>query len=168
MVVALNLGKELLVMHMAYLKAKMSIYSIQKVQIAMLLTEKIIILAKYLDFTHIFLKKSAAKLFKTSEINKHAINLKLSTQSSYSSINSLGLVEIKTFKTYIKINLANGFIQLFKSLVKASILFVQKLDGSFYLYLDYQGLNNRTIKNWYLLPLIVMLLDQLDYTKQFT
>lgn len=35
----------------------------QKVQIALLVAEKVIILAKYLDFANIFSKKSAIELF---------------------------------------------------------------------------------------------------------
>ena len=59
----------------------------------------------------------------------------------------------------MKINLANGFIWLFKSSAKAPILFDKKLDRSFCLYIDYWGFNNLIIKNQYLLPLISELLD---------
>ena len=47
----------------------------------------------------------------------------------------------------LKINLANCFIHLSKSPAKAPILFDKKLDRSFCLYINYQGLNNITIKN---------------------
>ena len=52
-------------------------------------------------------------------------------------IYSLGLVELKILKTYIKINLINSFIRPSKSPAKASILFNKKLDRSFYFYIDY-------------------------------
>ena len=38
------------------------------------------ILVKYFDFTNIFLKKSAMKLFKYLDINKYTINLEKSRQ----------------------------------------------------------------------------------------
>ena len=64
-------------------------------------------------------------------------------------------------KTYIKTNLTNGFIRLSKLSTGTSIVFLRKPDGNFYLYVNYQGLNNLTIKNWYLLPFIYELLNQL-------
>lgn len=70
-------------------------------------------------------------------------------------------------KIYIEKNLANNFIRQSKFLAGAPILFVWKLDGIFYLCVNYCGLNNLTIKNQYLLPLIGELLNQLDQTKNF-
>ena len=101
-------------------------------------------------------------------INKHAIKLEDGKQPSYGPIYSLNLVELKTLKTYIKTNLANSFIQPLKSPISAPILFVYKLDGSFRLCIDYQGLNNLTIKNRYLLLLIGKSLDRLRQAKRFT
>lgn len=75
------------------------------------------------------------------------------------------LVKLKILKTYIETNLTNNFIQSFKSLAKRIILLVQKPDGNFCLYIDYQKLNNLITKNWYLLSLIGKSLNQLDYIK---
>lgn len=58
-------------------------------------------------------------------------------QLFYKLIYILKLVELKIFKIYIGTNLANGFIWLFKSLIEASILYIQKLNDNFYLYIDY-------------------------------
>ena len=77
-------------------------------------------------------------------------------------------MELETLKTYIKTNLANGFIKLSKSPIDAPILFDWKSDSSLRLCVDYQGLNNLMIKNQYLLPLIGELLKRLGRTKQFT
>lgn len=44
-------------------------------------------------------------------INNHAIKLINSQQLSYKLIYNLGLVELKTLKVYIEINLANKFIK---------------------------------------------------------
>ena len=51
-------------------------------------------------------------------------------QLFYELIYSLGLVELETLKTYIKINLANNFIRRSKSPVGALIFFDKKLDSS--------------------------------------
>ncbi len=58
-------------------------------------------------------------------------------QPPYGPIYSLSLVELEILKTYIKNNLANGFIKPSKSPVGAPILFDKKLDRSLRLCLDY-------------------------------
>ena len=110
----------------------------------------------------------AAELVENTKINKHAIKLEESKQSPFGLIYSLRSVELETLKTYIKNNLANGFIRTFKSPAKALILFDKKPDGSLRFCVDYWGLNNLTIKNQYPLPLIDELLNQLGWAKQFT
>lgn len=132
------------------------------------MAKKVTILAKYLNYANIFPKEVVVKLPKHLDINEYIIDLEPNKQLPYESIYNLGLVELKTFKTYIETNLANSFIRLFKSSARALILFVQKLDGSFHLYVDYQSLNNLTIKHWYKLSLIGELLDRLKQAKQFT
>ena len=62
-------------------------------------------------------------------------------------IYNLGLMELETLKTYIKTNLTNSFIRPSKSAISASILFVKKHNCNFYFYVNYQDLNNLTIKN---------------------
>ena len=63
-------------------------------------------------------------------------------------------MKLEILKTYIKNNLANNFIKPSKSLARILIFFNQKLDENLRLYIDYLGLNNLTIKNWYLLSLV--------------
>ena len=100
-------------------------------------------------------------------MNEHAIKLEEGKQPSFGPIYNLRPVELEILKTYIKTNLANGFIRPFKSLVKAPILFDKKSDRNFCLCVDYWDLNNPTIKNRYPLPLISESLDQLGRAKQF-
>ena len=88
-------------------------------------------------------------------------------QLHYQPIYILGPVEFETLKIYIKTNLANSFIRALKSLVSALILFIRKPNGSFCLCVNYRGLNNLTIKNRYLLPLISKSLNRLAQAKQF-
>ena len=122
---------------------------------------------EYSDNSNIFLIKNATEFSENTRTNKHAIEQKKDKQSSFKSIYSLGLIKLETLKIYIKINLDNGFVWLFKSFVEASILFDKKLDRSFHFCVDYKGLNNLIIKNRYPLSLINESLDQLSRAKQF-
>jgi len=69
---------------------------------------------------------------------------------------------------YLNDNLKKGFIQHLKSATNAPILFVKKKDGSLQICVNYCGLNQLTIKNHYLSPLISRLLDQLSHAKVYT
>ena len=71
-------------------------------------------------------------------------------------------------KTYIKTNLANGFIRLSKSPARAPIFFDRKPNRSLRLCVDYRGFNNITIKNQYPLSLIGKSLDWFGQAKRFT
>ena len=114
---------------------------------------------EYSDYNIIFLAKYVAKLPENIGMNEHAIKLKRDKQPPFGPIYSLGPVELETLKTYIETNLANGFIRPSKSPAGAPILFDRKPDRSLRLCVDYRGLNNLTIKNQYLLPLIGESLD---------
>lgn len=63
-----------------------------------------------LTFETFFQKKSAMVLLKCLDIIKNAINLKPDKQFSYRLIYNLDPIKLKTLKTCIKSNLANGFI----------------------------------------------------------
>ena len=110
--------------------------------------------------------KFAAELPENTGMNKNIIKLEKDKQPHFGSIYSLGLVELKTLKTYIKTIMANGFIRPSKSPVRAPILFDQKPDGSLRFCVNYQGPINLIIQNQYLLPLICESLDQLGRAKQ--
>ena len=110
----------------------------------------------------------ATELLEHTEINTHTIDLEEGKQLPYGPIYSLGPLELEILKTYIKTNLANGFIYLSKSPVDTSILFDKKPDGSLCLFVNYWGLNNITIKNWYPLSLVSESFDCLGRVKQFT
>ena len=168
--VASDENVEAFVVYVALLSrgSKMSINPAREDQITSLLTEEVIILVKYLDYTDVFSKNSAAELPERTDLNKHAIDLIEGKQPLYGPIHSLGPVELETLKTYIETNLANSFIQSSKSPAWAPILFVQKPDGSIWLCVYYRGLNNLTIKNRYPLPLIGESLDRLSRAKRFT
>ena len=124
--------------------------------------------AEYSNYSNVFLAKNAAELPENIGMNEYTIELEEGKQPPFGPIYSLGPVELETLKTYIKTNLANGFIRPSKSPAGAPILFDRKPDGSLRLCVDYRGLNNITIKNWYPLPLIGESLNQLGRARRFT
>ena len=62
--------------------------------------------------------------------------------------------ELEVLRKYIDENLAKEYIRPSKSLVRFPILFVLKKNGKLRICVNYQKLNNITIKNRYTLPLI--------------
>ena len=122
---------------------------------------------EYSDYSNVFLAKNVAEFSENTEINDYAIKLEKDKQPSFGPIYSLGQVELEMLKSYIKTNLANGFIQPSISFADVPILFYQKPDKSFYLCIDYWSLNNITFKNQYPLLLIGESLDLLGRIKRF-
>ncbi len=120
--------------------------------------------SEYTDFADVFSPKLAVELPEDTGINNHAIKLVDDRQLLYGPIYSVRPVKLETLKAYIKNNLASSFIKPFKSPAGAPILFDKKPDRSLRLCIDYQGLNNLTIKNWYPLPLVGESLDRLGWT----
>ena len=170
-VAVLDPESETFVVHVASPSfSPLNVYSFCRPQIAGLIAKKafIKVSAKYLDFADVFFSDLVSELFKHTAINNHAIKLVDSQQPPYRPIYSLKLVELETLKAYMESNLANMFIKLFKSPASAPILFDWNSDGFFWLYVNYQGFNNLTIKNWYPLPLIGESLDRLRKAKQFS
>lgn len=98
----------------------------------------------------------------------HAIDLIDNRQPLYSPVYNLSEVELTVLRQYIDKHLANQFIRPSKLPAEAPILFVKKPSGGLRLCVDYQGLNNITIKNRYPLSLIGESLDRLGRAKRFT
>ena len=164
---ALDENVKAFVVHVSFLGSKMTIQPAREAQWALLLAEEVTMATKYLDFADVFSEKSANILPERTGANKNPIELEKGKQLPYGPIYSLGPVEFETLKTYIKTNLANGFIRASKSLASTLILFVRKPNGTFRLCVNYRGLNNLTIKNCYLLTLIGKSLNWLSQAKQF-
>ena len=123
-IAAFDLEHKVFMVHIAALSVNLGneVHLLKKVQIAHLKADKafIKVFSKYTKFIDIFLLKLVVKLPKYIKINNHAIELVDDWQLSYSLIYSLGLVELEKLKIYIKNNLSNGFIKLFKSLAGTS------------------------------------------------
>lgn len=123
---------------------------------------------EYRDYADVFSPYLAIELSENTSINQYTIELIEGKQPPYGSIYSLGQVKLEMLKAYIKTYLKTGFIWLSKSPVDAPILFDEKPNGSFCLYVNYQGLNNLTIKNRYLMFLIGKSLNPLGSARQFS
>ena len=121
---------------------------------------------EYVNYANVFSLDLAMELPKNTGINKQVIELIEGKQPPYGPTYCLGPVELGTLKAYIETYLKNGFIKS-KSPVKTPILVGKKPDASLQLCVDYRGLNNLTIKNRYLLPLIGKSLDWLGRAKRF-
>lgn len=145
-----------------------NIHLFWKNQIILLDVEKVTIFFKYANYTNIFLLVLVAELNKHTSIKTHFFDLINNKQLLYSLIYSVGLIKLKTLKIYIKTNLTNAFIRFSKSPASALVLFIWKKNNRFGLYIEYQDLNNLTLKNWYLLPLIGEFFNCLSYAKHFT
>ena len=94
------------------------------------------------------------ELFENTKINQYIIELIDNKQPFYRPIYTLSLVELEILKIYIKTHFKISFIQSSQFLTGDLILSDKKPDSSLYLWVNYQGLNNLTIKNQYPLPLI--------------
>lgn len=60
--------------HIAYLKPKISIYLVLKAQIALLLAKQISSFGEYANFLDVFYKKSAIIFFNCLDINKYVVD----------------------------------------------------------------------------------------------
>jgi len=96
------------------------------------------------------------------------INLKDNSILFYSPLYPLTELEREELKKQLKELLDKGFIRKSTSPAGAPVLFVRKKDGTLRLVIDYRKLNEMTIRNLYLLPLISELLDRVKGAKVFT
>ena len=158
-------------MHVAiWGREEIPVHSKKQAQVGALIFNKALteVPAEYSNYSNVFSAENVAELPENTRINEHVIKLEEGKQPLFGPIFSLGQLELKTLKTYIKTNLVNGFIRPLKSPTGAPLLFDWKPDRSLRFCVDYWGLNNITIKNWYPLPLISKSLDQLGQAKQLT
>ena len=117
----------------------MPVYSKRQAQVEALLFDKTSTKAsaKYSNYNDVFSTEYTAEFPENIRINEHIIKLEEDKQPLFEPIYSLESVELEILKTYIEINLANGFIRPSKSSVEAPILFNRQPNRSFCLYVDY-------------------------------
>ena len=98
----------------------------------------------------------------------HAIDLREGFVLKKRKIYLLSRVERKEAQEFVKDQLRKGYIRPSKSPQMSPVFFVLKKDGKKRMVQDYQYMNSWTIKNNYLLPLILDLIDSIGKKKVFT
>jgi len=98
----------------------------------------------------------------------HAINLKKMFKPQKGRIYLLSKNEREEVQKFVKDQLRKEYIRPSKSPQTSPVFFIGKKDGSKRMVMDYHNLNNQTIKNNYLLPLITELIDNMESKKVFT
>ena len=122
---------------------------------------------EYRDFRDVFDKAQTNQL-PPSRSYDHAIELKSDFVPKNCKVYPLTLKEEETLDVFLQENLEKGFIQPSTSPQASPFFFVGKKDGTLRPIQDYRLLNEATIKNTYLLPLVSDLLDQIKGYRFFT
>jgi len=98
----------------------------------------------------------------------HAIDFKETFKPQKGKIYSLSKNEREKVQNFVEDQLRKGYIRLSKSPQTSPVFFVGKKDRSKQMVMDYHNLNDQTVKNNYLLPLIIDLINNMGSKKVFT
>jgi hypothetical protein len=98
----------------------------------------------------------------------HAIELTKDFKPVRGKLYLLSKVENEQLNAFIDKHIATGCIRVSISPMALPFFFIKKKDGTLWLVQDYRKLNNMTIKNRYLLPLIQGMIDKLQRARYFT
>jgi hypothetical protein len=112
-----------------------------------------IVLPEYHNYLKIFKKVSADKL-PLHYPSDPTILLMDGFKPPFGPLYWLSHLELEEVKHWLDENLSKGFMHTSSSPTAAPILFIKKGHGLLQLVVDYRGINEGTIKNRYLLPLL--------------
>lgn len=157
-------------MHVVILQiTPISIHSFQNAQIITLHQNRFLlkVFPKYANYADVLLFDLSMELFKNTIMNKYAMQLVKDKQSPYLAYLQSQTSKNRGFNNLHQDPFENKVFLSLKSPAEAPILFHKKPDSSLYLYINYQGFNNLTMKNQYLLSLIEQSFDQLERAKRF-
>ena len=104
----------------------------------------------------------------TKKFWDYAIDLKEMFKPQKRRIYLLSKDKRKEVQNFMNNQLKKGYIRPLKFPQTSPVFFVSKKDKSKRMIIDYQSLNNQTVKNNYLLPLIIDLIDNIRNKKVFT
>ena len=104
----------------------------------------------------------------TRKVWDHAIDLKEIFKPQKEKIYPLSKNKREEVQNFVKDQLKKGYIRPSKSPQTSPVFFVGKKDGSKQMMMDYYNLNDQTVKNNYLLPLITDLINNMGSKKIFT
>ena len=122
---------------------------------------------KFHRWIKVFGKKQLERM-PTRKVWDHAIEVKKGFILRKGKMYPLSREEREEVREFMKEQLRKGYIQPSKSPQTALIFFVGKKDGKKRMVQDYRYLNEWTIKNNYLLPLISDVLENIRMKKLFT
>lgn len=98
--------------------------------------------------------KKLARKHPTHLYYDHTIRLREGEEARFGAIYGMSPDELISLNEYIEANLSKGFIRTCSSPAGAHVLFIKTGVESLKLSIDYRGINERTVKTWYPLPLI--------------
>ena len=113
-------------------------------------------------------EKKQSERMPTRKLWDHVIDVREGFMPRKGKVYPLSREEREEVREFVKKQLRKGYIQPSKSLQMAPVFFVGKKDGKKRMVQDYQYLNEWTIKNNYLLPLISDVLENIGTKKLFT
>ena len=144
--------------------------SIKDIEKALAPWEAVNVLAKLSKEHHEF-----ATLFFWEEFNKlpshwpydHIIPLLSDKEPSKGPLYNMSRDELLVLQKYLKEHLFKGFIRVSSSPAASPVIFIKKPEGGLWLCVNYCGLNNLTVKNYYPLPLIWETLNLMAFSVIF-
>ena len=115
---------------------------------------------RFHKYLKVFEKKDSERI-PTRKTWDHAIDLREGFVPKKDKIYPLSRVKREEVQEFVKDQLRKGYIRPSKSPQTSPVFFVPKKDGKKRMVQDYRYLNSWTIKNNYLLPLILDLIDSI-------
>ena len=128
---------------------------------------KEIVPRKFLKWKKVFGKVELERM-PMRKVWDHAIDFKETFKPQKGKIYSLSKNEREKVQNFVEDQLRKGYIRLSKSPQTSPVFFVGKKDRSKQMVMDYHNLNDQTVKNNYLLPLIIDLINNMGSKKVFT
>ena len=122
---------------------------------------------KFHEWIKVFGKKQSERML-TRKLWNYAIDVKEGFVLRKGKVYLLSREEREEVREFVKEQLRKRYIQLSKSPQTALVFFVGKKDGKNRMVQDYRYLNEWTVKNNYLLPLISNVLENIGTKKLFT
>ena len=122
---------------------------------------------KFLKWRKVFGKVESERML-TRKAWDHAVDLKETFKPWKGRIYPLSKDEREEVQNFMEDQLRKGYIRLSKSPQTSPVFFVGKKGRSKWMVMDYHSLNNQTVKNNYLLPLIIELINNIGSKKVFT
>jgi len=122
---------------------------------------------KFLKWRKVFGKVKSERM-PTRKVWDHAIDLKETFKPRKGRIYPLSKNEREEVQNFVEDQLRKGYIRPLKLPQTSPVFFVGKKDGGKRMVIDYRNLNDQTVKNNYLLPLITELIDNMGSKKVFT